>query len=154
MTDPTPSIPPVLSQGKWTRAELLASVPIDQSGPLPATTTTIEFLPPERVQQYARLMDGTFRLAWITSDDDENKSAHLERIAAGVLQVVPAGRTLADVQAAEAARAAADSATWAEVDRLESERAAALLAREKAKLEKKIAEAHARHEARTRGYRR
>jgi hypothetical protein len=76
------------------------------TGALPQTLPTLKYLPVERQQQYERQFDGTFRLAWISSDDQDSFLEHEDAIASGGLRVLPPGVTPAS-EAKAAARAKA-----------------------------------------------
>lgn len=54
------------------------AAPVDQSGPLPLTVATLQFIPAEKRAQYKRSMDGSFRLAYVTSDDVDTITAHAD----------------------------------------------------------------------------
>lgn len=84
------------------------------TGALPRTLPTLKYLPVERQQQYERQFDGTFRLAWISSDDQDSFLAHEDAIANGALRVLPPGVT----PAGEAKAGAHAKAQEAEAKRL------------------------------------
>jgi hypothetical protein len=69
------------------------NAPIDTRGPLPFQLPTLAYVPPEKRGQYTRTMDGSFRLSWITAGDNENMTHHVEAIAKGLVNVLPAGET-------------------------------------------------------------
>jgi vacuolar-type H+-ATPase subunit I/STV1 len=116
-----------------------SNAPVITRGPLPFRVNTLAYIPTERRQQYARTYDGDFQLAWITADDHENHTALLEQIAAGKVNVVPAGEAIAFIAAEQAAQREMRAAADAEFKRLEEKAEAERLQR--------IEEAHARRRA-------
>lgn len=83
-------------------AERAEDVARQQStGPLPRTLPTLKYLPIERQAQYERQFDGSFRLAWISGDDQDSFLLHEDAIASGALRVLPPGVTPASEAKAE-----------------------------------------------------
>jgi hypothetical protein len=71
------------------------AAPIATDEALPLTTPTLEFVPPEKRQQYQRTYDGAFKLEWISSQDAPSVKKYTKEIAAGDLAVHPEGTTRA-----------------------------------------------------------
>ena len=88
----------------------MVNVKMQDAGPLPLTTATLEFLPKGAAQQYERCYDGSFRLRYITDDDEHSFSAHQPLIASAKLQVVKHGETPESKKIAQAVAAAKSEA--------------------------------------------
>jgi hypothetical protein len=129
------------------------AAPVDASGPMPLTVTTLEFIPEERRQQYVRRMDGTFQLAWINADDSNSHTAYLDMVAAGKLQVVPEGMTPAELEQRERERKEGEAEALRYLNEMQAAADAKREAELRAKEDAKLAEIRAEQERRNRSYR-
>ena len=66
---------------------------MQSQGPLPMTTSTLEYLPKGAGDQYEQRYDGTFRLTYIHSNDEASALEYNDAIAAARLRVLPPGTT-------------------------------------------------------------
>lgn len=102
----------------WQKAELNA--PLNQSGPLPRNVSTLQYIPDVRHANYARQMDGTFALRFISRDDETSLMAYQDDVAGGKLPVVVAGETPESVAARGKAAAEQSQAILDKVNAEES----------------------------------
>jgi hypothetical protein len=79
------------SMKDYAEAERLA--PLETDAPLPLTTPTLAYIPPDRRVQYQRRMQGDFSLRFVSSDDEKSVMEHSDLIAKGKLPVLPPGHT-------------------------------------------------------------
>lgn len=75
--------------------------PLDATGPLPMVVTTLQFIRQDAQCQYARQQDGSFRLAYVVTDDEATRMEYNDLIAAGKLRSLQPGETPASVLARE-----------------------------------------------------
>jgi hypothetical protein len=95
-----------------------AAAPLDTTGPLPLSVTTLEFIPAHCRQQYHRQMDGSFRLVYVNEADSASFAAHLNEVTSGALKVFLKGTSPASVEAEAQAQEAMQKEVLAETDRL------------------------------------
>lgn len=118
-----------------------AAAPIDTTGPLPRTVSTLAYVPKERRPAYARGMDGTFTLRHIYRDDVASLTAYEKDIAAGKLPVYEPGDT---PEARAERRAAADAKVQAILAAANAQDAAVKEAKRKLAFDRQQAELNAR----------
>lgn len=111
--------------------------------PLPAKLRTLEFLPRELHDHYPRRdFNGDFVLGFVASEDRLSREAHIEAIAAGRVEMIPEGETLASL-AEQKAQAAASKKAFED----------ALAAGERAQMEKQLADLAQREQKGTQAFR-
>jgi len=127
------------------------------TGPLPLTVSTLRYLPVDAQSQYERSPDGSFRLAWLRSNDVASQAAHASLVSEGRFKFLAEGETPASRRAA-AERATAMNqralAVLAGLEKTESDaklaRADARFAKERAAFEQERAEHVRQQEIRAR----
>ena len=111
--------------------------------PLPAKLPTLDFLPTALRPYYSsRDFSGNYVLGYVYAEDALSRDAHLDAIAKGRVQLIPAGESVASL-AERAAQSAAGQRAFEE----------ALAAGEKAQMERQLAALAAREQKGTVAFR-